>query len=48
MRQKIVRALVQEVVVWSDRQVKLFGVIDGSEGAQFELGGRWLRWVLAA
>lgn len=39
MRQKIIRALVREVVVWSDRQVKLFGVIDASEGAQFELGG---------
>ena len=48
MRQKIIRALVQEAVVWSDRQVRLFGVIDGSEGAQFELGSRWPRWVQVA
>jgi len=48
MRQKIIRALVEKAVVWSDRQVKLFGVIDGSEGAQFELGGRSPRWEPAA
>ena len=37
-RREIVRALCERVVVWADREVKLFGVLDGSEGAQFGLG----------
>ena len=36
-RREIVRALCEKVVVWSDRKVKLFGVLDGCEGAQFGL-----------
>ena len=43
IRQNIIRALVDRAVVWSDRQVKLFGVIDGSEGAQFDLSHPWRR-----
>lgn len=39
MRRKIIRALVEKVVVWSDKRVKIFGLIDGSESAEFELGG---------
>ncbi len=45
LRRQIIRALVREVVVWSNKQVKLLGLIDGSEGAQFELGGHWPHWV---
>ena len=36
-RQKIIRALCDKVIVWSDRRVQLVGVIDGSEAAQFDL-----------
>ena len=36
-RQDIIRALCEKVIVWSDRRVKLVGVIDGSEAAQFDL-----------
>lgn len=48
MRRKIVRALVRKVVIWSDKRVEIFGLIDGSESAQFELGGPWLRWAPGA
>ena len=43
MRRKIVRALVQKVVIWSDKRVKIFGLIDGSESAEFELRVPWRR-----
>ena len=36
-RQSIIRALCDKVIIWSDRRVKLVGVIDGSEAAQFDL-----------
>lgn len=36
-RRDIVRALCEKVIIWSNGQVKLVGVIDGSEGAQFDL-----------
>ena len=36
-RQDIIRALCEKIIVWSDRRVKLVGVIDGSEAAQFDL-----------
>ncbi len=38
IRQDIIRALVRKVTVWADGQVKIEGVLDGSEAAQFELG----------
>jgi chromosome segregation ATPase len=43
MRRVIIRALVEKVVIWANKQVMIYGVIDGSEGAQFELGGRLRR-----
>jgi hypothetical protein len=36
-RQDIIRALCDRVVIWSDRRVKLVGVLDGTESAQFDL-----------
>lgn len=36
-RQAIIRALCDKVIIWADGRVKLEGVIDGSEGAQFDL-----------
>lgn len=42
-RREIIRALTQKVVIYSDRRVEIFGLIDGSECAQFELGGPLLR-----
>jgi hypothetical protein len=36
-RQDINRALCANVTAWSDRCVKLVGVIDGSEAAQLDL-----------
>ena len=36
-RRDIVAALCDKVIIWSDRQVKLMGVIDGNEGAHFDL-----------
>jgi hypothetical protein len=39
MRQDIIRALVSKVTVWASGQVKIEGILDGSEAAQFELGG---------
>ena len=38
-QQKIVRALVDKVLVNSSGQVKVEGILDGSEAAQFGLGG---------
>ncbi len=37
-RQIYVRALVDRVEVWANGDVKIEGVLDGSEGAQFRLG----------
>lgn len=36
-RQEIIRALCEQVIIWSDRRVKLVGVLDGTGGAQFDL-----------
>lgn len=36
-RRDIVQALCDKVIIWPDGRIKLVGVIDGSEGAQFEL-----------
>jgi len=45
-RQKIIRALCDKVEIWSDGRIKLYGVLDGSEASQFELGRSWTRpWV---
>jgi DNA invertase Pin-like site-specific DNA recombinase len=38
-RRKILRALCNEVIVWSDRRVELKGVLDGKEAAEFALAG---------
>jgi hypothetical protein len=38
VRQEIVRSLVEKVTVWANGQVRIDGVLDGSEAAQFELG----------
>jgi hypothetical protein len=40
-RQEIIRAMAEKVIVWSDRQVKIEGVLDGGEGPQFGLTGPW-------
>jgi hypothetical protein len=40
-RQEIVRTLCEKVQVWADGQVKLIGVLDGSEASQFALGNHW-------
>jgi hypothetical protein len=37
-RQKVVRALVDKIVVWVNGEVKIEGVLDGSELAQLNLG----------
>ena len=34
-RRKIIRALVEKVQVWADGRVKIHGLLDGSEAAQF-------------
>jgi hypothetical protein len=33
----IIRALVDKVELWANGQVKIWGLLDGSEAAQFEL-----------
>lgn len=38
-RQLIIRTLVDRVIINSERHVVIEGVLDGSEGTQFELGG---------
>ncbi len=43
MRQDIIRALVRKVTVRANGQVKIEGVLDGSEAAQFELESSWRR-----
>ena len=35
-RREIVAAPCDEVIIWSNGQVKLAGAIDGSEGVQFD------------
>ncbi len=37
-RQEIIRALVDCVIVYADKRVKIVGLLDGSEAAQFEYG----------
>jgi len=37
MRQKIIRALVDKVEVYASGEVRIYGVLDGSEAAQFRL-----------
>ena len=36
-RKEIIQILCDEVIVWADKRVKLIGVLDGTEAAQFEL-----------
>ena len=36
-RRKIVRAIVNKVEMWADGLVKVHGLLDGSEAAQFRL-----------
>jgi len=36
-RQEIIRALVKEVRIWHTGQVKIIGVLDGTEGGRFDL-----------
>jgi hypothetical protein len=43
IRQKIIRALCDKVEIWSDGRIKLYGVLDGTEAAEFELGRSWTR-----
>ena len=38
LRQEIIRALVDKVEVFASGEVKIWGLLDGSEAAQFELG----------
>ena len=38
-RQKIIRTLVNKVTVDSQRNIHVYGVLDGTEGEQFELRG---------
>lgn len=40
-RQKIIRALCEKIEVSSDRQIKLYGVLDGTEAGEFDLGPYW-------
>jgi DNA invertase Pin-like site-specific DNA recombinase len=40
-RQVIIRALVKEVRVWHDGRIKIIGMLDGTEGGQFELLVPW-------
>lgn len=42
-RQKIIRALCEKIEVSSDRQIKLYGVLDGTEAGEFDLGHSWTR-----
>ena len=37
MRRDIIRALVDKVEVFASGKVKIYGLLDGSEAAQFEL-----------
>jgi DNA invertase Pin-like site-specific DNA recombinase len=46
-RREIIRALAQKVVIWHDKRVEIFGLIDGTERAQFNLVGPWRRWAPA-
>lgn len=39
-RQEVVHTQREKVKVWADGQVKLIGVLDGSEASQLELGTR--------
>jgi DNA invertase Pin-like site-specific DNA recombinase len=36
-RREIVRAMVKEVRVWADGRLEIIGILDGTEGARFEL-----------
>jgi hypothetical protein len=36
-RREIIRALCDKVVVYADKRVRIEGVLDGTEAAQFEL-----------
>jgi DNA invertase Pin-like site-specific DNA recombinase len=38
-RQTIIRALCDKIIVWSNGKVRIEGLLDGSEGAQFGLPG---------
>jgi len=40
-RRDIIRALVDKVEVYASGKVKIYGLLDGSERAQFELGSPW-------
>jgi DNA invertase Pin-like site-specific DNA recombinase len=40
-RRTMIRSIVDEVKVWSNGDVEVFGLIDGSEGARFKLEGPW-------
>jgi hypothetical protein len=40
-RKEIIQILCDEVIVWADKRVKLIGVLDGTEAAQFELKTPW-------
>jgi translation initiation factor 2B subunit (eIF-2B alpha/beta/delta family) len=42
-RQKIIRALCEKIEVFSDRQIKLYGVLDGTEAGGFDLGHSWTK-----
>jgi hypothetical protein len=37
IRREIIRALVDKVVVYASGEVKIYGLLDGSEAAQFDL-----------
>ena len=38
-RKKIIQALCEKVIIYSDRRIVIEGMLDGSEAAQFELQG---------
>ncbi len=40
IRRDIVRALVEKVKIWADGRVRMYGLLDESEAAQFDLGSR--------
>ena len=40
-RQRIIRALCDKICIWSSGQVKLYGLLDGSEVSEFELDLPW-------
>ena len=42
-RQKIIRALCDKIEIWSDGRIKLYGVLDGTEAGEFELGHSWTK-----